>query len=86
MFQDAGIDYLSVDLDSAAYRENNRGGQIRSALREITGSPTIPQIFVGGEYLGGATETFDAYNSGKLSELLERASIQMMVASENAYG
>ncbi len=86
MFQDAGIDYLSVDLDSAAYRENDQGGQIRAALREITGSPTIPQIFVGGRHIGGATETFDAYNSGKLHEMLDQASIQMMVASENAYG
>ena len=86
MFQDAGIDYLSVDLDSAAYRKNNRGGQIRAALREITGSPTIPQIFVGGEFLGGATETFDAYNSGKLREMLDKSSIKMMAATENAYG
>lgn len=86
MFQEAGIDYLSVDLDSAAYRDDNRGGQIRAALRKITGSPTIPQIFVGGEYLGGATETFDAYNSGKLREMLDQASIKMMATTENAYG
>ena len=86
MFQDAEIDYLSVDLDSAAYREDNRGGRIRAALREITGSPTIPQIFVGGELIGGATETFDAYNSGKLKELLDKQSIEMIAAAENAYG
>ena len=55
MFQDAGIEYLSVDLDGAAYRADNRGGRIRAALREITGSPTIPQIFVNGEHLGGPT-------------------------------
>lgn len=86
MFQDAGIEYLSVDLDSAAYRVDNRGGKIRTALSEMTGSPTIPQIYVNGEHLGGATETFDAYNSGKLREMLDRMSIDMMVTSENAYG
>ncbi|MCG6882779.1 MAG: glutaredoxin [Silicimonas sp.] len=86
LFQDAGIDYLSVDLDSAEYRDNNRGGRIRAALREICGAPTIPQIFVGGEYIGGATETFDAYNSGALKEKLEQQSITMIAAAENAYG
>ncbi|MEO9826344.1 MAG: glutaredoxin domain-containing protein [Paracoccaceae bacterium] len=86
MFQEAGIEYLSIDLDSAAYRENNRGGRMRAVLREVTGSPTIPQVFIGGEYLGGATETFDAYNSGKLKEMLDQQSIAMLAAKENAYG
>ena len=86
MFQDAGIEYLSVDLDSAAYREDNRGGKLRAALLEICGTPTIPQIFVGGEHIGGATETFDAYNSGRLKEMLDQQSIAMIAAAENAYG
>ena len=86
MFKEAGIEYLSVDLDSAAYRKDNRGGRIRAALRQITGSPTIPQIFVGGEHIGGATETFDAYNSGKLKEMLDAHAVQMMAAKDNAYG
>jgi len=86
MFQDAGIEYLSVDLDAAAYREGGRGGRIRAALREITGSPTIPQIFVGGRHLGGATETFDAYNSGELKALLDAQQIAMIAAADNAYG
>ncbi len=85
MFRDAGIEYLSVDLDSAAYREGNRGGRLRAALREICGSPTIPQVYVGGEYVGGATETFEAFNSGKLKELLDKQSIAMIAAAENAY-
>ena len=34
---------------------------------EISGTPTIPQIFVGGLHIGGATETFDAYNDGHFS-------------------
>lgn len=70
MFKQLGVDYRSIDLDSAAYQENNWGGQIRVALREKIGSPTIPQIFVGGKYIGGATETFDAFNAGELQKLL----------------
>ena len=66
-----GIPYRSIDLDSVAYQKDNRGGDIRVALRQKTGSPTIPQIFLGGEYIGGCTETFDAFNQGRFQKLLE---------------
>ena len=67
-----GIPYRSVDLDSVEYQEGNWGGDIRNALRERTRMVTIPQIFVGGEFIGGCTETFDAFNEGRLAELLAR--------------
>jgi cysteine synthase A len=70
-----GIPYRSIDLDSAAYQKDNRGGDIRVALRQKIGSPTIPQIFVGGEYIGGCTETFDAFNAGRLQQLLEASAV-----------
>ena len=70
MFDAAGISYRSVDLDSVAYQEDNKGGDIRAVLREKTGTPTIPQIFVAGNHIGGATETFDAFNDGRLQEML----------------
>jgi len=31
---------------------------------------TIPQIFIGGKHIGGATETIDAFNEGELQTLL----------------
>ena len=85
MFEAAGIPYTAVAVDSVAYQKDNHGGRVRSALLEICGTHTIPQVFVGGEHIGGATETFDAYNSGKLSEMLEAQQIQMAMAAENAY-
>jgi cysteine synthase A len=71
LMKEFGIPYRSIDLDSAAYQKDNLGGEIRVALRQKIGSPTIPQIFVGGEYIGGCTETFDAFNEGRLQKLLE---------------
>jgi cysteine synthase A len=70
LFSRAKIPYRSLDLDSAALQEGNRGGKIRGAVSWLTGSPTIPQIFVGGEFIGGATELFDAFRSGRLQALL----------------
>ena len=73
LFAAAGIEYHSVDLDSVAYQEDNLGGEMRHVLRAMTGQPTIPQIFVGGEHMGGATETFDAFNTRELHEKLTAA-------------
>ncbi|MCG8440783.1 MAG: glutaredoxin, partial [Caulobacterales bacterium] len=72
MFAEAGIAYRSIDLDSLAYQKDDWGGDIRVALRRKVTSPTIPQIFVGGDYVGGATETLDAFNDGALQELLSK--------------
>jgi cysteine synthase A len=75
MFTQYEIPFRSVDLDSVAYQENNRGGEIRAALKEVTGLSTIPQIFVGGQHVGGATELFDAWKSGQLQKMLEENSV-----------
>lgn len=72
LFKELNIPYRSVDLDSVAYQKNNLGGDLRVALRERLGTPTIPQIFVGGEYVGGCTETFDAVNDGRFRALLRK--------------
>ena len=70
LFGQCGIPYRSVDLDSTAYQQDDRGGQIRAVLRERTGSRTIPQVFVGGEFIGGSTETMEAFKTGRLQALL----------------
>jgi len=75
MFAKYEIPYRSIDLDSVAYQEDNKGGKIRAALRERTGSKTIPQVFVGGQFIGGATELFDSQKDGELAELLEKNSV-----------
>ncbi len=66
LFAKLGLDYESVDLDSVRYQENDMGGKIRAVLAARLGIPTIPQIFVGGEHVGGCTETFDAMRAGEL--------------------
>jgi cysteine synthase A len=70
LFKAYDIPYRSIDLDAAEYQKGDWGGEIRKVVRAITRAPTIPQIFVGGEHIGGCTETFDAFNSGWLKRLL----------------
>jgi cysteine synthase A len=75
LFTRLGIEYRSVDLDSAALQAGDRGGKIRAALKARIGLPTIPQIFIDGRHVGGATEIFDAFLSGALQASLQRAGI-----------
>lgn len=75
MFAKYEIPYRSIDLDSVEYQKDNKGGGIRAALRDRIGSKTIPQIFIGGQHVGGATELFDLQKDGDLAELLEKNSV-----------
>ncbi len=70
MFAHYDIPYRSIDLDSVAYQADNRGGKIRAAIQERTGLKTIPQIYIGGKHVGGATELFDAAKDGTMEALL----------------
>jgi cysteine synthase len=71
LFQRFGIAYRSVDLDAVDYQADDRGGKIRAVLAQRTGKPTIPQVFVGGEHVGGCTELFDAVRDGSLQQRLQ---------------
>jgi len=70
LFAALGLEYRSVDLDSVEYQRNNWGGHIRVGLQHLTQVDTIPQLFVAGQYIGGCTDTFDAFKAGRLQELL----------------
>ena len=70
LFAAAGVPYHPVELDGPAMRQGDLGGDLREALGVKAKAPTIPQIFVGGEHVGGATETFDAFRDGSMSERL----------------
>jgi cysteine synthase len=75
LFGKLGVNYKSVDLDSVAYQEGDRGGKIRAVLSARLGVSTIPQVFVGGEHIGGCTEVFDAMRSGALQERLREQGV-----------
>ena len=82
MFAEYDIPYRSIDLDSVEYQQDDLGGKIRAALLERTGLKTIPQIFIGGEHVGGATELFDACRDGSMTRLLEQSNVSWNTAAE----
>jgi len=75
MFAALGIPYKSVDLDSVDFQKDDLGVKCRGVLHQMTGEPTIPQIYIGGELIGGCTALFDLYASGALQEKLMAAGV-----------
>lgn len=77
LFDRSGIAYESVDLDSVAYQAKGWGGEVRSALTALTGVSTIPQIFVAGQFVGGATDVLKEFDNGRLQDRLNECGIAM---------
>ena len=47
--------------------------QIRQELSALSGWPTIPQVFIKGELVGGADIVEELYESGELRQRLDEA-------------
>ncbi|MBT5221012.1 MAG: cysteine synthase A [Woeseia sp.] len=75
MMTEYEVPYQVVNLDSVEYQQDNRGGNIRSAIEAQTGLKTIPQIYIGGKHVGGATELFDACKDGTMGKMLQESSV-----------
>ncbi|MGB2926529.1 MAG: Grx4 family monothiol glutaredoxin [Limnothrix sp.] len=60
-----GVDYATVDvLDDY---------DVRQGIKEYSNWPTIPQVYVNGEFVGGSDIMIEMYNSKELHEMLEVA-------------
>jgi len=45
---------------------------IRQGIKEYANWPTIPQLYVGGEFVGGSDIMTEMYKTGELKKLLEK--------------
>ncbi len=46
---------------------------IRQGIKEYSDWPTIPQVYVNGEFLGGSDILIELYQNGKLQEIVQVA-------------
>lgn len=47
--------------------------RIRQVLSSVSNWPTIPQVFVGGKFIGGSDIVVEMYQKGELQPLVEQA-------------
>jgi monothiol glutaredoxin len=57
-----GVEYATVDV------LQDQG--IRQGIKSYSDWPTIPQLYVKGEFIGGSDIMMEMYESGELSDLL----------------
>lgn len=43
---------------------------LRQAIKDYSNWPTLPQLYIAGEFIGGADIVRDMYQSGELQELV----------------
>ncbi len=46
--------------------------ETRQGIKEFSNWPTIPQLYVNGEFIGGSDIMGEMYESGELQELLKK--------------
>ena len=45
---------------------------VRQGIKDYANWPTIPQLYVGGEFVGGSDIMMEMYESGELQQLLAK--------------
>ena len=48
--------------------------EVRQGIKEYSNWPTLPQVYVGGEFLGGSDILRQMHEEGELKEAIEGAS------------
>jgi glutaredoxin len=71
LLKQLNIPYHLIELDSGEYREPALNQRLRQELQQLTGSNTLPQLFIGEQSIGGYTDTQAALKSGLLKKILE---------------
>jgi monothiol glutaredoxin len=46
---------------------------VRQGIKEYANWPTIPQLYVGGEFVGGSDIMMEMFESGELKDILDKA-------------
>ena len=71
LLKQLNIPFHQIELDSGEYREPVLNQRLRQELEKLTGSNTLPQVFIGEQSIGGYTDTQAALKSGLLKKMLE---------------
>ncbi len=60
-----GVPYETIDVLADP--------DIRQGIKEYSNWPTIPQVYINGEFIGGSDIAIELYQSGELQQMAEVA-------------
>ena len=69
----AGVKFGSVDVLQDA--------EIRDGIKQFSSWPTIPQLYVKGEFVGGCDIVREMFETGELQEMLKEKGIELQESS-----
>ncbi|XP_052184882.1 glutaredoxin-C5, chloroplastic-like [Diospyros lotus] len=69
LFKRLGVQPLVIELDQLG----PQGPQLQKVLQRLTGQHTVPNVFIGGNHIGGCTDTVKLHRKGELEHLLSEA-------------
>ena len=61
LFSSKGVEFKCIELDQVP-----NGGDIQNALQQKTGQRTVPNVFIGGDHIGGNSDVQQLNSSGQL--------------------
>lgn len=62
------LNHLGVEFESVDVLQDQ---EVRQGIKAFSDWPTIPQLYVKGEFVGGSDIMMEMYESGELAQLLE---------------
>ena len=63
IFDHLGVQYQTVDVLSDP--------EVREGIKQFTQWPTIPQVFINGEFIGGCDIVRDLFAKGELEDMVK---------------
>ena len=60
----------SSGVDDFAYRDVLEDDELRQNIKEFSNWPTIPQLYIRGEFIGGSDIMMEMYQADELKTLL----------------
>ncbi len=64
------LNSLGVPFETVDVLENP---EIRQGIKEYSNWPTIPQVYINGEFVGGSDILIELYQKGELQQMVEVA-------------
>src|ERR671917_2091138 len=66
------LDHLGVQFETVDVLQDP---EIRNGIKEYSDWPTIPQLYVKGEFLGGSDIMMEMFEAGELQQLLNEKQV-----------
>ncbi|MFC4296025.1 Grx4 family monothiol glutaredoxin [Novosphingobium tardum] len=67
------LDHLGVGYETVDVLQDM---EIRQGIKAYSDWPTIPQLYVKGEFIGGSDIMMEMFEAGELEELMNEADVQ----------